>query len=166
MLFRSPIFLHRKHLPSFMHFARSWGESFLSLMTLTSMAFGSRGVWVEEGFRVLKPEGWVPLLISSMHSFWLWKVFAFAIHPSRESGGSCMDKIMVEICRSSPMENWVTAVSLSSNCAFMARFSKSLIYSWNPSLGVPSLSFPSLWTSLARSRLTHTLASRGLKFSL
>ena len=161
-----PVFLHQKHLPSLMHFACSWGESFLSLMTSTSMAFGSGGVRVEGEFGVLKLEGRVPLLISSMRSFWLWKVFAFAIHPSRESGGSCMDKIMVEICQSSPMENWVTAVSLSLNCAFVARFSKSLIYSWNPSLGVPSSSFPGLWTSLARSHLARTLASRGLKFSL
>ena len=77
-----------------------------------------------------------------------------------------MDRIMVEICRSSPMENWVTAMSLSSNCALVARFSKLLIYSWNPSLGVPSLSFPGFWMRLARSRLARTLASRGLKFSL
>ena len=39
-----PVFLHLKHLPSFMHLARSWGVSFLSLTASTSMALGSRGV--------------------------------------------------------------------------------------------------------------------------
>ena len=53
-----------------------------------------------------------------------------------------MDRIMVEICRSSPVENWVTAVNLSSNWALVARFSKSLMKSWNLSFGVPSSSFP------------------------
>ena len=132
----------------------------------TSMAFGSGGAQVDGEFEVLKWRGRVPLLISSMCSFWLWKVFAFEIHPSRESGGSSMDRIMVETCWLSPMENWVTAVSLSSNCAFVARFSKLLTYSWNPSFGVPSSSFPGLWTRLVRSRLARTLALRGLKFSL
>ena len=93
-----PTFQHLKHLPSLMHFARSWRESFLSLMESTSMAFGSEGVWGEEALGVLKFEYRTPLLSSSMHSFWLWKTFAFAIHSSRVSGGFCMDKIMVEIC--------------------------------------------------------------------
>lgn len=61
---------------------------------------------------------------------------AFSIHSSRVSGGEVMNKIMVEICLLRPMEKWVMAVSLSSNCTLVARFLNSLISSWNPSLGV------------------------------
>ena len=77
-----------------------------------------------------------------------------------------MDKIMVEICLSRPVEKRVTAVSLSSNCALVARFSNSLIYSWNPSLGVPSSSLLGFWKSLDMSWCAFTLVSKGLKFWL
>ena len=105
-----PIFRHLKHLSSLMHFMCSWGKSFLSLTESTSMAFASEGVRGEGVLGVLKLEYHTPLLSSLMCNFWLWKTFAFTIHSSRVSGGFCMDRIMVEICRSSPMENWVTAV--------------------------------------------------------
>ena len=40
-------FLHRKHLPSFMHFAHSTGVSLDKEIVSTSMAFGSW--WEREG---------------------------------------------------------------------------------------------------------------------
>ena len=124
-----PTFLHLKHLPSFIHLACSWGVSFLSHTMSTSMALGSQGVRGVGAFWNPKP-GWRVLLLNSlMRNFCPWKSCAFSIHPGRSSGGDAIDSIMVEICWSSPAENWVTVVSLSSSQALVARFSNLLMYS-------------------------------------
>lgn len=77
-----------------------------------------------------------------------------------------MDRIMVEICLSRPMKKWMMVVSLSLNLTLLDKFSNSLIYSWNPLLGVLPSSLPGFWNNLDMSQWAFILVLKGLKFWL
>ena len=55
------------------------------------------------------------------------EIFGFVQPLFKVSGRVAIERIMVEICQSNPVEKWVQAVSLSSNLALVARFWNSLM---------------------------------------
>ena len=78
--------------------------------------------------------------MAAMHIFCAWKVLAFSIHSCNVIGMVDMERIMVVICWSIPRKKWSMRVVLSEIAALAARFWKSVMNFWKPSLKVPSSS--------------------------